>query len=45
MLDRPDTPWYLTMRLFRQPAPDDWAGLFTQMEAALTDVLVRKGSD
>jgi tetratricopeptide (TPR) repeat protein len=45
MLDRADTPWYPTMRLFRQPAPDDWAGLFTEMAAALTDVLVRKGSD
>jgi hypothetical protein len=24
MLDRPDTPWYPTMRLFRQRAPGDW---------------------
>jgi len=24
MLDREDTPWYPTMRLFRQPAPGEW---------------------
>ncbi len=24
MIERPDTPWYPTMRLFRQPAFNDW---------------------
>ena len=26
LLDRDDTPWYPTMRLFRQPAAGDWDG-------------------
>lgn len=36
MLDRPDTPWYPTMRLFRQPGPDDWDGAVGQLLHALT---------
>ena len=35
MLDRIDTPWYPTMRLFRQPAPNDWAGAFREVRRAL----------
>ena len=35
LLDRSDTPWYPTMRLFRQPASGDWDGLFAQMQAEL----------
>ncbi|MDR3733959.1 MAG: tetratricopeptide repeat protein [Acidobacteriaceae bacterium] len=27
MLDRPDNPWYPTLRLFRQPRPGDWAAV------------------
>ena len=35
MLGRTDTPWYPTMRLFRQSAPDDWAGVFREVREAL----------
>jgi hypothetical protein len=35
LLDRDDTPWYPTMRLFRQTAPGDWAGVFARIAFAL----------
>jgi tetratricopeptide (TPR) repeat protein len=38
-LDRSDSVWYPTMRLFRQQAEGDWAGVFAQMKAALTQEL------
>ena len=35
LLDREDSPWYPTMRLFRQTRPDDWAGVFDRMAGEL----------
>jgi hypothetical protein len=35
MLDRDDSPWYPSARLFRQPTPGDWEGAVTQVAAAL----------
>lgn len=35
MLERDDSPWYPTMRLFRQPQDGDWASVFSQMQEAL----------
>ena len=38
-LDRTDSPWYPTMRLFRQHAFGDWRSVFGDIEAALTERL------
>jgi hypothetical protein len=35
-LERDDSPWYPSLRLFRQSAMGDWAGVFAAMEAELT---------
>jgi tetratricopeptide (TPR) repeat protein len=35
MLERDDTPWYPTMRLFRQPAPRDWASIVSRIASEL----------
>jgi Flp pilus assembly protein TadD len=35
LLGRDDTPWYPTMRLFRQERLDDWDGVFARIAAAL----------
>jgi tetratricopeptide (TPR) repeat protein len=37
LLDREDTPWYPTMRLFRQTTWGDWAGVFERVTAALQE--------
>ena len=34
-LEGDDTQWYPTMRLFRQEAPGDWAGVFARIAARL----------
>ncbi|HWR39339.1 MAG TPA: tetratricopeptide repeat-containing glycosyltransferase family protein [Patescibacteria group bacterium] len=35
LLDRSDSPWYPTMKLFRQTAADDWRTVFARMAAEL----------
>lgn len=41
MDEREDTPWYPTMRLFRQPRAGDWSGAARQVAASLR-MLARK---
>jgi tetratricopeptide (TPR) repeat protein len=36
LLAREDSPWYPTMRLFRQSRPDDWDEVVERVRAALT---------
>ncbi|MCL6433920.1 MAG: tetratricopeptide repeat protein, partial [Leptolyngbyaceae cyanobacterium HOT.MB2.61] len=35
LLGRSDSPWYPTLRLFRQPSQGDWAGVMEQVKRAL----------
>jgi tetratricopeptide (TPR) repeat protein/glycosyltransferase involved in cell wall biosynthesis len=35
MLDRADSPWYASVRLFRQPAPRDWTTVMGDLRRAL----------
>jgi len=37
LLDRDDSPWYPTMRLFRQRAAGDWPGVVAAVAAALSE--------
>jgi len=41
LLYRDDSPWYPTMRLFRQRARGDWDGVFRRIRAALQDLILR----
>jgi hypothetical protein len=35
LTDRTDSPWYPTMRLFRQPSRGDWQSVFARMKSEL----------
>lgn len=40
-LGRDDSPWYPTLRLFRQPVRGDWAAVFSRMAAELGKVATK----
>jgi Tfp pilus assembly protein PilF len=39
LVDRDDSPWYPTMRLFRQKSAGDWPGVFQKMAAELSQLV------
>jgi hypothetical protein len=39
LLEREDSPWYPSMRLFRQTKPGDWNGVFERMAQELSERL------
>ncbi len=41
--DGDETPWYPSMRLFRQPKPQDWASAFDAALAALIKEVDKNG--
>ena len=40
LIGRADSPWYPTMRLFRQRTPGDWPGVFERVAAELAALRV-----
>jgi hypothetical protein len=38
LLNRTDSPWYPTMRLFRQPQTGNWGAVFQDIEFALLEL-------
>jgi tetratricopeptide (TPR) repeat protein len=43
LLDRNDSPWYPTMRLFRQRRAGDWDGVFLEIKQALIERMQSAG--
>jgi hypothetical protein len=44
MVERDDSPWYPTMKLFRQERAGDWAGVIARVSSLLHAVVGREGA-
>ena len=42
LLDREDSPWYPTLRLFRQRKPGDWPEVFQHIAVALQNTVATR---
>ena len=42
LLDREDSPWYPTLRLFRQSRPGEWGSVFARMAAEIAFRTIRR---
>lgn len=42
LLGRKDNPWYPTIRIFRQPSPDDWLDVLKDITAHLHEILIAR---
>ena len=45
LLERSDSPWYPTMRLFRQKEPGNWDQVFEEIAKALSEWCAAKGEE
>jgi len=45
LLNRDDSPWYPSMRIFRQRAPGNWAEVMDRVAAALNSLVRSTGAD
>jgi hypothetical protein len=45
LLERSDSPWYPSMRLFRQPQPGDWGSVFCRLQDALQVIDLRQNPE
>ncbi len=45
LLERSDTPWYPSLRLYRQRAPEDWMSVISSLLDDLRGIAARKISD
>lgn len=45
LLERNDSPWYPSMKLFRQQEPGDWNSIFKKLENEITSLIYNKADD